>query len=73
MDPSSLKNVNIPPPEQSGEIYTNTFLSGGSKMFQHEILGLAPATSRFTIYIKTTESPSIEISTGKIQLFATTR
>ena len=72
MDPSSLKNVNITPPEQSGEIYTNIFLSGGSKMFQHEILGLAPAISRFTIYSKTTESPSIEISPGKIQLFATT-
>ena len=72
MDTSSLKNINIPPLDQFGEIYTIAFPSGVPKMVQREIFDLAPATSRFKMDRKTTNSQSIEASPGKIYLFTTT-
>ena len=70
--PHTWKKINIPPPDQFGEMYNIAFPNGGSKIFQHEIFELDPATSGFTMDRKTPDSPSIEASPGKYHIFAAT-
>ena len=53
-------------------MYTIEFPSGGYKMVQRESIELSHATYRFTMDRKTPDLPSIETSSRKTNIFATT-
>ena len=68
----SKKVVNIPSPDQFGDMYTILFPSEGFKMAQREIFEMDPATYIFTIGRNPPDSSSIEASTGTNKVFVTT-